>query len=109
MLHDPRGALAADDALVHRMIAIAFDIFDGAVLEIDLYPAAAGAHVAGGGLDLVPGLGRSVDQRLGHARLLQDHSNSGHSASVIRSASHRLRSARVLAHYTRAGETPALH
>src|SRR5262245_57350322 len=66
MLHDARRTLAADHALVHRMGTIALDIFDGTVLEINFDPATAGAHVAGGGLDLVPGLERGVDLGLGH-------------------------------------------
>src|SRR6266487_3943960 len=85
MLHDAGSALAANDASVHRMIAIAFDVFDRAVLEIDFDPAAAGAHVACGRLDLIPGLERGVDARLGHAWLLHDESKTSHSTRVVRS------------------------
>ena len=47
VLHDAGGALAAQHALVHRVIAVAVDVTDLAVLEIDVDPAPAGAHVAG--------------------------------------------------------------
>ena len=66
MLLDARRPLAADDALVHRMIGVAVDIGDRAVFQIHLDAATAGAHVASRGLDLVPGLGRSVDGGFGH-------------------------------------------
>src|ERR1700730_14198270 len=55
MLHDAGGPLAAQHALVHGMVAIALDVADLAVLEEHADAAAAGAHVAGGGLDLVGG------------------------------------------------------
>ncbi len=69
MLHDSGRTLAANDALVHRMAAVAFDIGDGAILQIDLYPATARAHVASGGRGRVPGLGRGIDKRFGHFRI----------------------------------------
>ena len=67
MLHDAGSTLAADDALVDRVIRVAVDIGDAAILH--LYPdaAAAGAHVAGGGLHLVPVLRRGVYDGFGHA------------------------------------------
>src|SRR5690349_774384 len=68
MLHDARGALAADHPLVHRVVAIALDIFDRAVFQIDFDAATAGTHVARGRLDLVPGLERGVDLGFGHSR-----------------------------------------
>ena len=71
MLHDARRALTADHPLVHRMIAVALDIFDGTVLQIDFDAAPAGTHVTGGRLDLVPGLERGVDLGLGHQRNLE--------------------------------------
>ncbi len=46
------------------MVAIALDVGDRAVLQIDLNPATAGAHVTGGGLGLVPGLGREYRRRV---------------------------------------------
>ena len=66
VLHDARGTLAADHALVHGVVAVAFDVFDRAILQIHLDAATAGAHVAGGCLDLVPGLDLGVDGRLSH-------------------------------------------
>ena len=47
-LHDPRSALGAEDALVHGMVAVALDIGDAPGFQMDIDPAAAGAHVAGG-------------------------------------------------------------
>ena len=44
------------------MIAIALDVADLAVLQVDLYAAAAGAHVAGRALDLIADAGRGVDK-----------------------------------------------
>ncbi len=60
VLHDAGRALAAQHALVHRVIAVAVDVADLAVLQVHANAAAAGAHVAGGGLDLV---GRRLRQR----------------------------------------------
>src|SRR5690606_11399798 len=48
VLHDPGGALAAEDAPVHRVVAVALDVVDLTALEVDIDAAAAGAHVAGG-------------------------------------------------------------
>src|SRR5260370_22735717 len=53
LLHDAGGALAADHATIYRMIAVAFDVADGAILEMNFDPAAAGAHIAGCAFDLV--------------------------------------------------------
>jgi hypothetical protein len=47
-LLDPRRALGAEDAPVHRVVAVALDIGDAPVLDMHVDPAAAGAHVAGG-------------------------------------------------------------
>ena len=63
-LHDPRRALGAEHALVHRVIAIALDIRDLAILHVHVDAAAAGAHVAGGLAHLVGNVGRSVDMWL---------------------------------------------
>ena len=67
VLHDAGRALAAQHALVHGMVAVALDVADLAVLEEHADAAAAGAHVAGGGLDLVGRRHREGD--LGLARL----------------------------------------
>ena len=53
VLHDAGGAFGAQHAVVHRMPAIAFDVADAAVAQADFDAAAAGAHVAGGVLDLI--------------------------------------------------------
>ena len=53
MLHDPGRALAAQNALVDRMVAVALDVADFPVADVDLDAAPAGAHVAGGELRLV--------------------------------------------------------
>ena len=70
MLLDTGSTLAADHALVHRMIAIAFDIANGSVFEIDFDPAAAGAHVTGGRFRLVPCFRRASERRFSrHGRV----------------------------------------
>src|SRR5690606_32278612 len=43
VLHDPGRALGAEHALVHRMIGIALDVAQAAVLDVDADAAAAGA------------------------------------------------------------------
>jgi hypothetical protein len=58
MLHDPRRALAADHALVDRVVAVAVDVahlgpLPRHVAQMHVDPAAAGAHVAGGLRDTV--------------------------------------------------------
>ena len=65
VLHDPGRALGAQHALVDRVRGVALDVADAAVLQPHLDAAAAGAHVAGGGLDLVAGRGRRVDRGFG--------------------------------------------
>ena len=66
VVHDPGRALGAENTFVDRVIAVAFDVADGAVLQMHLDAAAARAHVAGGALDLVVDLGRGVDLRVFH-------------------------------------------
>jgi hypothetical protein len=51
LLHDARCALGTDHALVERVIGIAVDVADLAVLQMHANAAATGAHVAGGDLD----------------------------------------------------------
>ena len=71
MLLDARRTLAADDAFIDGVIAVAVDIGDGAIFEIDFYATAARAHIASGGFDLVPSFGRESDSRFrGHGGLL---------------------------------------
>src|SRR5262249_23673630 len=53
LIHDPRGALAAEHPLVHGVVGIALDVADPPILQMHPDPAAAGAHVAGRRLDLV--------------------------------------------------------
>src|SRR5690606_29618660 len=45
VLHDAGGTLGAEHAAIDRMVAIALDIADLAVLEMDIDPATARAHV----------------------------------------------------------------
>ena len=52
LLHDPRGALGADHALVEGVLGIAVDVAHLAVAQVHADAAAARAHVARGGLDL---------------------------------------------------------
>ena len=70
MLHDAGGALGAKHAFVNRVVRVALDVAQIAVLQVDFDPAPAGAHVAGGGLDLVADGAAEVDMGLGsHASL----------------------------------------
>ncbi len=48
LLHDARGALRADHALVQRVVGVAVDVAHLAVLQVDADAAATGAHVASG-------------------------------------------------------------
>src|SRR5438046_10719620 len=61
MLHDARGALAADNAAINRVPRIALDKSDAAVLQVHFDAAAAGAHVAGRVFDLVGDARRGID------------------------------------------------
>ena len=53
MLHDACAALGAEHALVYRMIAVALDIGNLAVLHVHIDAAATGAHVASGFAHLI--------------------------------------------------------
>ena len=76
LLHDARGALGADHTLVQRVRRVAVDVAHlGAVFPLgEVHPntATAGAHVAGGALDLGlvggGGRGQRVVQRLGRKK-----------------------------------------
>jgi hypothetical protein len=48
VLHDAGGTLGAEHAAIDRMVAIAFDVANLAVLQMDVDTAATGAHVACG-------------------------------------------------------------
>ena len=61
MLHDAGAALAAQHAAIDRMILVAVDVADLAVLDVHVDAAAAGAHVAGGLGDAVGDAWRGVD------------------------------------------------
>ena len=61
VLHDAGGALRAEHAAVDGVIGVAFDVPDRAVLQVHPDPAPAGAHVAGGGPDLVADRGGVFD------------------------------------------------
>ncbi len=79
MLHDAGRPFGAQHALVDRMIAVAFDVADGAVAQMHVDAAPAGAHVAGRGLNLVADRRRGVDvfgiqeSTLGH--VIINHTN----------------------------------
>jgi len=53
MLHDAGRAFRAKHATIDRVLRIAFDITDLSVLDMDIDPAAAGAHITGRLFDLV--------------------------------------------------------
>ncbi len=63
VLHDPGAALGAKDATIDRVVAVAVDIGDFAVLQVHVDATAAGAHVAGRLPDLVRNRRRCVDDR----------------------------------------------
>src|SRR5262249_39743738 len=71
VVHQPRRALAAEHTLVHGMVAVALDIADPPILQMNLDAAAAGAPIAGRAVDLVGGGTREVDRLSGarHANL----------------------------------------
>ena len=68
--HDPGRALAAQHAAVDRVVAVALDIAQRAVLQMDFDAAAAGAHVAGGIGDLIADRLRILDHVAGHWYLI---------------------------------------
>ena len=61
VVHDAGRTLGTQDAAVDRVVAVAFDVADGAVAQVHLDAAAAGAHVAGRVLDVVADRRRGVD------------------------------------------------
>src|SRR3546814_3013310 len=85
VLHDAGRALGTEHALVHRMVGIALQIADLAVLEVDVDAAAAGAHVAGGLLDLVGNFRAGVDVLASSLQWAPGHRSSLSDAPVGRS------------------------
>jgi hypothetical protein len=65
MLHDAGRALGAEHALIDRMIAVALDVTDLAVLDVHIDAATAGAHIAGRFSDLVGDRPMQSDTGLG--------------------------------------------
>ena len=63
MLHDAGGALAAQRALVHRVIAIALDMANLPIAQMDFDATPARAHVTGGEFDDVGNRRRQIDIR----------------------------------------------
>ncbi len=61
VLHDAGAALAADHAAVHRVVLVAVDVADLAVLDVHVDAAPAGAHVAGRFRDAVGDRRRGLD------------------------------------------------
>ena len=57
MLLDASRTLAADDALVDRMVSVAIDINNLAVFQMNLDAASTGTHITCGGFNLVPVFG----------------------------------------------------
>ena len=68
VLHDAGGTLAAQHALIHRMIAVAFYVADAAVLQMHLNAATAGTHVARCAFDIVAGGCRERNRRFGRTQ-----------------------------------------
>ena len=61
VVHDPGRTLCAKYSLVHRMAAVALDVANLAVLEMNFDATAAGAHVAGRLGNFVTNARRGVD------------------------------------------------
>jgi hypothetical protein len=53
VLHDAGTTFAANHAAIDRMVAIALDVTDLTVRNVDVDPAPAGAHVTRGLADFV--------------------------------------------------------
>ena len=65
MLLDAGSALAADHTLVHGVIAVAINVNHLAIFKMHFDAAAACAHIASRGFNLVPIFGAGVDLRFG--------------------------------------------
>ena len=65
MLLDASSALAANDAFIHRVIAVAINVYDFAIFQMHFDAATTGTHVTGGGFNLVPIFRAGVDLRFG--------------------------------------------
>ena len=61
MLLNPTCTLAADDAFVDRVITVAINVNNLAILQMHLNATAASAHVTSCGFHLVPGFGGEVE------------------------------------------------
>jgi hypothetical protein len=73
VLLDAARTLAANDPLVDRMILVAIDIDNLAILQMHPDATAASTHVTGGGFYLIPAFGGEIDGGFsGH--VLQTHS-----------------------------------
>jgi hypothetical protein len=53
MLHDTSGAFAADYSAVDWVLAVALNVADLSVLEVNVKAASAGTHVTGGAANFV--------------------------------------------------------
>ena len=60
MLHNASRAFGAKHTLIHRVVLIAFEILDLAVLHVNIDPATAGTHVTCGAADFVANDRRGV-------------------------------------------------
>ncbi len=60
MLHNASGTFGAKHTLIDRVVLVAFDILDLAVLHVDIDPATAGTHITCGAADLVADNWRGV-------------------------------------------------
>jgi hypothetical protein len=89
LLHDARGALAADHPAIDRVIAVALDVADAAILQMDFDAAATGAHVAGCAFDLVRHLGRRVDD-LARREIIAEPLGEAHPRWRVRGAGQRI-------------------
>ncbi len=67
MLHDAGRSFRAQYAAIDRVIRVAFDITDLPVLDMNIYPAAASAHIAGRLFDLVADRLVEFELGFGHA------------------------------------------
>ena len=77
VLHDAGRAFRAKHAAVDRMVRIAFDVADLAVAQMHVDAATAGAHVAGGLLDLGADGFVQIERGFGHPPILPARHPSG--------------------------------
>jgi hypothetical protein len=83
MLFNARSTLAADNAFVYRVVAVAIDIGHLAIFQVNFNAATTRAHIACGSFNFVPVFGRSVDLWLNHTNRLIEELSLAYSPTQI--------------------------